>query len=156
MSDALVQRVEDLRAAGIRMFEILDRMSGTTRVRPTQAKKYSGFALAHVARCLLKQRQMRNEHFVAELFSEPAWDILLDLFIAHIEQQHVSITSACLSSAAPQTTSLRWLDVVQKLGLVERYGCTNDRRVSYVRLTKAGHGALRRYLEAVYDTMAAP
>ena len=39
-----------------------------------------------------------------ELFGEPAWDILLDLYIANVENKPVSVSSACIGSAAPPTT----------------------------------------------------
>src|SRR5688500_844664 len=53
-----------------------------------------------------------------ELFGEPAWDMLLDLFIAAHENRGVSVTSACLASSVPETTALRWLQLLENKGLV--------------------------------------
>jgi len=83
--------------------------------------------------------------FGGDLFGEPAWDILLDLFIAAKEGKRISITSACIGAAAPSTTSLRWLNILEREQLIEREGDSNDLRRSYVRLTGAGYAKMIEY-----------
>lgn len=85
----------------------------------------------------------------AELFGEPAWDILLDLFIAHGEGKTVSVSSACIGSAAPATTGLRWLGVLAEEGLVVRENDPEDNRRVLVRLTDAGIAAMERFFGEV-------
>ncbi|KEO98904.1 hypothetical protein EH32_07300 [Erythrobacter litoralis] len=80
-----------------------------------------------------------------DLFGEPAWDILLDLYIAHVERKDVSVSSACIGSAAPPTTGLRWLGVLADHGLVLREHDPADQRRVLVRLTPAGLDAMDRY-----------
>lgn len=84
-----------------------------------------------------------------DLFGEPAWDILLDLFIAHAEGKSVSVSSACIGSAAPATTGLRWLGVLADEGLVVREGDASDQRRVLVRLTAAGLSAMERFFDEV-------
>jgi hypothetical protein len=84
-----------------------------------------------------------------DLFGEPAWDILLDLFIAQGEGKTVSVSSACIGSAAPATTGLRWLSVLADEGLVMRENDPADLRRVLVRLTPAGQAAMERFFEAV-------
>jgi len=86
-----------------------------------------------------------------DLFGEPAWDILLDLFIADGEGKTVSVSSACIGSAAPATTGLRWLGVLADEGLVVREEDQEDNRRVMVRLTPAGHAAIERFFEAVAE-----
>jgi len=86
-----------------------------------------------------------------DLFGEPAWDILLDLFIADGEGKTVSVSSACIGSAAPPTTGLRWLGVLADEGLVLRENDQEDHRRVMVRLTPAGHAAMERFFEAVAE-----
>ena len=86
-----------------------------------------------------------------DLFGEPAWDILLDLFIADGEGKTVSVSSACIGSAAPATTGLRWLGVLADEGLVVRENDQEDHRRVMVRLTPAGHAAMERFFEAVAE-----
>jgi hypothetical protein len=80
-----------------------------------------------------------------DLFGEPAWDILLDLYIAHVERKDVSVSSACIGPAAPPTTGLRWLGVLADHGLVLREHDPADQRRVLVRLTPAGLDAMDRY-----------
>ena len=83
-----------------------------------------------------------------DLFGEPAWDILLDLFIAHAEGKSVSVSSACIGSAAPATTGLRWLGVLADEGLIERRPDPEDNRRVMVHLTPTGRAAMERYFDA--------
>ncbi len=87
-----------------------------------------------------------------DLFGEPAWDILLDLFIAQGEGKTVSVSSACIGSASPATTGLRWLGVLADEGLVVRENDPEDHRRVLVRLTPAGQTAMERFFEAVETT----
>lgn len=82
-----------------------------------------------------------------DLFGEPAWDILLDLYIALGEGKSVSVSSACIGSAAPPTTGLRWLGVLADEGLVVRENDTADHRRVLVRLTPAGIAAMERFFD---------
>lgn len=83
------------------------------------------------------------------MFGEPAWDILLDLYIAHADGKPVSVSSACIGSAAPPTTGLRWLGVLAEEGLVVRENYADDHRRVLVRLTRAGITAMERFFDAV-------
>lgn len=83
-----------------------------------------------------------------DLFGEPAWDILLDLYIAHAEGKPVSVSSACIGSAAPATTGLRWLGVLADEGLILRENDADDNRRVLVRLSSAGLAAMERFFDA--------
>jgi hypothetical protein len=85
----------------------------------------------------------------ADLFGEPAWDILLDLFIAHGEGKPVSVSSACIGSAAPATTGLRWLAVLADEGLILRESDPQDQRRVLVRLSPSGLAAMTRFFDAM-------
>lgn len=79
----------------------------------------------------------RRESIVGkkDMFSDPCWDILLDLFIAHGKNRQISITSACLAAQVPASTALRWITVLEKMGLIERQRDTKDARRRFVQLT---------------------
>ena len=83
-----------------------------------------------------------------DLFGEPAWDILLDLFIAAGDGKSVSVSSACIGSAAPATTGLRWLGVLAEEGLILRENDPEDQRRVLVRLSSRGQAAMQRFFEA--------
>jgi hypothetical protein len=44
---------------------------------------------------------MRARYFKRELFKDPAWDILLDLYVARADGRGISVSSACIASGAP-------------------------------------------------------
>lgn len=93
--------------------------------------------LAATARRLIVERRMRDRLLnTPELFGEPAWDILLDLFVAHVSGQLVSTSNACISSTAPATTGLRYLKALEDKKLIERVRHQSDGRVVYVSLTQ--------------------
>jgi len=88
-----------------------------------------------VAKYLYRFRRRRDDIFPKRLFSDPAWDILLDLYISEVEGKKISITSACAASNVPLTTALRWIGVLEDRGLVIRYDDPTDNRRSFVRIT---------------------
>ncbi len=101
-----------------------------------------------IARARYKARRKRVAFFQAEeLFGEPAWDILLDLYIAYAEDKPVSVSSACIGSASPPTTGLRWLGVLQSAGLVEREHDPRDQRRVLVRLSQHGIEQMETYFK---------
>ena len=95
-------------------------------------------------------RRRRNAIFKNdELFGEPAWDILLDLYIANVDNKSVSVSSACIGSAAPPTTGLRWLGVLSEQGLIAREHDPEDQRRVLVRLTDKGLAAMDQYFASL-------
>ncbi len=99
-------------------------------------------SLADLARRFYSQRRRRSRHLPAGLFGEPAWDILLDLFIAAEEGRRIPVTSACIAADVPATTGLRWLQVLENSELVERRADPADGRRTHVALTVAGYTAM--------------
>lgn len=99
------------------------------------------------ARLMYTARRDRDSFFDNDLFGEPAWDILLDLYIAHSEDRPISVSSAGIAACAPPTTGLRWVAALVERGLVERRQDEKDRRVTYVMLTDQGVLAMERFLD---------
>ena len=98
------------------------------------------------ARRTYRNRRSRSAHFQDEsLFGEPAWDLLLDLFIAAKERKRVPVTSACIGAAVPTTTALRWLAVLEERGLVLREADPSDARRVFVRLSAEAYAKMVAY-----------
>ena len=83
---------------------------------------------------------------LSHLFGEPAWDMLLDLYIARVAGQNVSVTSLCIAADAPLTTGLRWIALLESEGLIARYPDPADKRRTYLRLTDTITTAMTRLL----------
>jgi DNA-binding MarR family transcriptional regulator len=103
---------------------------------------------ARACRELIKARARRSTFFKASLFSDPAWDILLELFAADCEGRKLSISSVGLSANIAMTTALRWIDVLERDGLVQRQDDPLDGRRRFLTLSCKGFQAMRAYVEA--------
>ena len=103
--------------------------------------------LAAKARMIWEQRDRRRRFLDGDLLGEPAWDMLLDLFIHFAAGAKVSTTSLCIASRVPNSTALRHIGQLEKAGYAERSQSGYDRRVTFVALTEKGVLAMGRYLE---------
>lgn len=110
-------------------------------------------ALGAAARMVYSLREQRGALLGEALFSEPAWDMLLDIFIAESDHRRLSVSAVCIGSRASSATALRYLKSLETSALVERIADPLDGRRTYVRLTDAGHEAMRalvlRFTEAL-------
>lgn len=104
-----------------------------------------------VARTLLAQRQARLDFFPSELFHEPAWDMLLALYVADDDRQTMNVKTLVATTSAPVTTSQRWIDHLHKLKLIDRIIDPVDRRRVEISLSDTGQRAVVAYLERVGD-----
>lgn len=105
-----------------------------------------------LVRRIIRQRQVRARFFDAELFADPAWDILLDLTAARAEHARVSVTSLCIASGVPPTTALRWIGQMTAAGLLERIEDDSDRRRAFIALSDGAAEGMARYFAEVGRT----
>jgi DNA-binding MarR family transcriptional regulator len=103
--------------------------------------------LAKHAKAILRFRRERTKTIPADLFGEPAWEMLLELFCQFAGGAAVSLKSITIASGAPQTTALRQIDKLESEGLIKRRPSTTDGRVTLIELTKDGVLAVGRALE---------
>ena len=100
-------------------------------------------------RRMLRQRRMREQFFPADLFADPAWDMLLDLYAAQLEGQPVAVSSLCIAAAVPATTALRWIKTMTDTGLFERHADPRDGRRIFIGLSAKTAQAMERYFAAL-------
>ena len=112
--------------------------------------------LAAVAQAEYASRRRRNGLFHKSLFAEPAWDMLLDLYIQRHHGLSVSIHSLCVAAAVPQTTALRWIGKLEASGLIERLPCRQDNRVVHVTLSEKALAPMELYLRGQLGGRATP
>lgn len=96
-------------------------------------------------RSVIRARRLRERFFPADLFADPAWDMLLDLLQAEIAQLRVPVSSLCIAAAVPATTALRWLKNMTDRGIFVRRADPHDGRRVFVELSSDASLALRRY-----------
>ncbi|MDY7098552.1 MAG: MarR family transcriptional regulator [Pseudomonadota bacterium] len=107
-----------------------------------------------LVRQVIAARQARARFFDADLFADPAWDMLLDLTAARAEKAQVSVTSLCIAAGVPATTALRWLKQMVESGIFERVADTADRRRAFIELSDESADAMARYFASVEMPMA--
>lgn len=92
-----------------------------------------------------KLRRMRGHFFDGDLFADPAWDILLELYNARIRHKQISVTSLCIAAEVPATTALRWISLMVERGILERQDDPDDKRRAFVSLAEPVARQLNRY-----------
>jgi len=102
---------------------------------------------AAFVRRVIAARAARRRYFNAELFADPAWDMLLELYALDCEQRRTSVSKLAVAVGVPATTALRWLDRLHGDRLIEREADPLDGRRVWVGLTNEGQTAMRAYLE---------
>jgi DNA-binding MarR family transcriptional regulator len=147
MEDRLKALAHSLIAMANELGEVSQQPESHTHTdRPAMLAPRARQDLGDLALRTYRERRRRNEIFADDtLFGEPAWDILLDLFVAGEKNKRVAVTSACIGSGVPSTTALRWLNVLELRGLVEREDDNQDARRSFVRLTPKARDMMVEY-----------
>lgn len=92
-------------------------------------------------------RKIRARYFPSELFSDPCWEMLLDLYDGLLAAQQVTVTSLGAASGVPLTTAWRRMDALERHGLIERKPDPADKRRILIGLTSSGMEAVRKFLE---------
>ena len=103
---------------------------------------------AKSVRSIIKARRLRDSFFDAELFADPAWDILLDLMAARLEGRNVSVSSLCIAAAVPPTTALRWITAMTESGMLLRQQDPHDARRVFIVLSEEVTTKLNAYFAA--------
>lgn len=114
-----------------------DRPSAPRPARQTQSP-------ATLARAVLQARRKREALF-PDLFADPAWDVLLDLFVAAEEGHELSVTSACVGASVPATTALRSITLLERRGLVVRRPHPTDGRGILLSLSDEAHQRMSQW-----------
>lgn len=96
-------------------------------------------------RDVIRARARRRTFFSADLFADPAWDILLELYACSDTQRQLSVSKLLFAIEVPQTTGLRWIANLEKEGLVIRTPDVMDKRRIYVRLSDEGFQKMNAY-----------
>lgn len=96
---------------------------------------------------IIRGRETRAQFMPEGWFSDPAWDILLRLYEAHLDGvEHTVGDLGSFASTSPATTN-RWLDVLFSRGWIQRRRCDRDQRRVFVSLTETGTETMNAYFD---------
>lgn len=98
-----------------------------------------------LACALRSQRQLRRHHFDKDLFGEPAWDMLLELYCRSEEGIGIPIGTVIKAAGVPHATAVRWMRVLESRAMVR----STNAQAPLVRLTTSGRHRMQRYLEGI-------
>lgn len=155
--EELQSEVATVAHAVMRIAERLDRIArnnqlppqtGSVIDEPVIAPEDRDTMIACVRR-LIRERKMREKFFADARFGEPAWDILLDLTLAWLEDHNVATSSVAIASGVPMSTAMRWVGEMVEAGLIDRWSDPNDGRRNFVQISRLSQTAMREYLTAV-------
>lgn len=132
-----------------RLLAVLEGSQGASRTEGRATDKEIGATL----RCLIGSRSLRSRFFPSDIFADPAWDILLDLTRAHLENQDVSVSSVCIAASVPMSTALRWVRQMTEAGLLQRWTDPRDRRRDLIALTETTRVSMMEFLTIVHGML---
>ena len=99
------------------------------------------------AKLILSSRRLRSRYFNPAIFGEPAWEILLVLYITDMSGRRQTLGKLTDWVETPPTSVQRWVGYIKKEKFLERQPHPNDRRTTFLRLLpkgKRGHERLFR------------
>lgn len=105
-------------------------------------------ALSSLALAIYRMRRARDREMPPALLGEPAWDMLLALYL---ELPGIGIATFCFGSGVPHSTAMRWVAALEEAGLALRTRSSEPDR-DMVSLTPQGQHLLERSLRAMSRT----
>ena len=96
---------------------------------------------------LFDSRRRRLDFFARAIFNEPAWDILLALYIRAWTHSPLSIATLSQVVGTPPSSTLRWVGYLARERLIERIDTPQDRRTTQVGISPKGWQILNDYLK---------
>ena len=95
---------------------------------------------------LYAERRRRDGLFPDGLFGEPAWDLLLAMYLARDKGQAMILCKAYKAAGVSDTTGRRLLDRMEEDGLITRRRAPRSRKMRIVELTDLAITRLTDYL----------
>jgi hypothetical protein len=87
-------------------------------MQPDRERRLAKDNQASVASALLELRRARLEVLPSDLFSDAAWDLLLELFLADANGARLTGAGVCRRANIPEPVMSRWLMHSTKVGLI--------------------------------------
>lgn len=114
---------------------------------PKTGDRFDGHVVAlENARAIRERRQLRRALVGSpELFGEPAWEMLIEVFIKGAEGEKIAINTLCRASTATPSTALRIVNKLCKAGLMIKVNDPYDGRRHFVEVTLQARTALETY-----------
>ena len=111
---------------------------------------------AEVVAQIISARRKRANRFSANLFADPAWDMMLELFLARLQGRRLATSELARLANVPVTTSLRWIDKLEADGWVRRVPDRHDLRRIFAEISSRGFDTMRSWLRDWLEQSSTP
>ena len=137
----------------VRLLKLLTEASDASflEVPSDRAKAATLQAVATSARQELVERRRRREHFPQDMFGEPAWEILLLLYVQR-DGRRFTVTALAEALDLPQNSTGRWLRYLETAGLAVRKPHRLDQRSTIAEISEEGIRAVEAYFQGTIET----
>jgi DNA-binding MarR family transcriptional regulator len=139
-----------------RLMKLLTAGSEARVVRAASNDSVEVLTRAQLVQAALREldvRRRRADIFPEGMFGEPAWEILLLLYVED-QRERLNIGRICSRLGIPMSSALRWLGFLQEAQLVRREPNPTDQRAILVRLTPRAIEVLDLYFSETLATEA--
>jgi DNA-binding response OmpR family regulator len=106
---------------------------------------------AALLRKLIRAESTRSMAIGGKALGDPAWNILLDLILASLEDRKVAVSSACIVAGVATTTALRLITRMVDDGVLMRVPDENDGRRHFLAIEPTVEQALKNYIGDLAD-----
>jgi DNA-binding MarR family transcriptional regulator len=115
-------------------------------MQPNDQSPEEGLTKVALAKWFYAIFELRPGMHIEGLHTDPAWNMLLDLYIHESAGVRTSVTAACISARVPSTTALRHIATLHDHRFISRQPDENDRRRHWLALTDDTSAAIDDYL----------
>lgn len=98
-------------------------------------------------RAVIEKRRFRFDIFPPLLFSDPAWDMLLELYARQLEHRPLNISRLIATLPVAATTAHRWIEKLEAEELVTRRSDPRNAKRIWIDLSERGRNLMDRYFQ---------
>lgn len=121
-------------------------LHGARAINPAASAAIDDDSRESLARQLFMIKEARLRWLPDCVSAEPAWDLLITLYLAKRAGARHTIGRMIELSQSSHTTALRHIHLLVQAGLICRENDKNDRRMSYLSLSEKGSELLEKVL----------
>jgi len=138
MFDTAPPRAGDVRALAHQLLNWADHLSDRPDFTRELTEEGRHDLVLGLATALREARRLRAEIFPRVPFSNPNWDVMLDLFIQEMNGFRTSLDHLALTGDLSAPTVYESVAELERLGLIDRAPDQFDSRAAWLSLTVAG------------------
>jgi DNA-binding MarR family transcriptional regulator len=109
-----------------------------------------------IAKWWLNARRLRESVFGAEVFKEPDWAIMLDLYATGPSGKRIQVTDVPIMTGLSRTTARRHLGELEEAGWITHVEDAGDHRRTLVSLSDKGWVMMTLYFRELIEKMDRP